>query len=87
MSVFIVLLAFLLVALSSLAMNSSKNESEENVEVLYLKQGCRQEFSDGGLTLPTRGLKYDFQVTINAKNLRNNRFSLSNRSTMLRKGL
>ena len=27
-------------------------------------QGWRQEFSDGGLTLPTRGLKYSFQGTI-----------------------
>ena len=37
-------------------------------------QGWRQEFSDGGLTLPTRGLEYGFQGTINAKNLRKNRF-------------
>ena len=40
-------------------------------------QGWRQEFSDGGLTLPTRGLKHGFQGTINAKNLRKNRLSLS----------
>ena len=33
-------------------------------------QGWCQEFSDGQLTLPTRGLKYGFQGTINAKNLR-----------------
>ena len=38
------------------------------------EQGWRQEFSDGGLTLPMRGLKYGFQGTINAKNLRKNRF-------------
>ena len=31
----------------------------------------------GGLTLPTRGLKYGFQGTINAKNFRKNRFSPS----------
>ena len=37
----------------------------------------RQEFSDEGLTLPTRGLKYGFQGTINAKNLQQNRVSLS----------
>ena len=30
-------------------------------------QGWNQEFSDGGLTLPTGGLKYGFQGTINAK--------------------
>ena len=36
------------------------------------RQGWRQDFSDGGLTLPTRGLKYGFQGTINAKNLRKN---------------
>ena len=40
-----------------------------------MEQGWRQEFSDGELTLPTRGLKYGFQATINAKNLRKNRFS------------
>ena len=40
-------------------------------------QGWRQELSDGGLTLPTRGLKYGFQGTINAKNLPKNRFSPS----------
>ena len=39
--------------------------------------GWRQEFSDGGLTLSTRGLKYGFQGTINAKNLQKNRFSPS----------
>ena len=31
----------------------------------------------GGLTLPTRGLKYGFQGTINAKNLPQNHFSPS----------
>ena len=30
-----------------------------------------------GLTLPTRGLKYGFQGTLNAKNLQKNRFSSS----------
>ena len=40
-------------------------------------QGWRHEFSVGGMTLPTRGLKYGFQGTINAKNLRKNRFSPS----------
>ena len=37
-------------------------------------QGWRQEFSDGGLSRPTKGLKYGFQGTINAKNLQKNRF-------------
>ena len=32
--------------------------------------------SDGGLILPTRGLKYGFQGNINAKNLRKNSFSM-----------
>ena len=41
------------------------------------KQGWHQEFSDGGLTLPMRGLKYGLQGTINAKNLRKNCFSRS----------
>ena len=45
-----------------------------------VKQGWRQEFSDEGLILPTRGLKYSFQGTINAKNLRKNRFSPSDGS-------
>ena len=40
-------------------------------------QGWRQEFSDGGMTLPRRGLKNDFQDTVNAKNLRKNRCSPS----------
>ena len=44
---------------------------------LSYTQGWRQEFSDGELTLPTRGLKYGFQGTINAKNLRKNRVSPS----------
>ena len=43
----------------------------------YMAKGWRQEFSDGGLTLPKRGLKYGFYGTINAKNLRKNRFSPS----------
>ena len=40
-----------------------------------------------GLTLPTRGLKYGFQGTINAKNLRKNRLSPSDGvASMLRRG-
>ena len=42
-------------------------------------QGWRQEFSDRGMTLPTRGLKYDFQGIVNAKSLRQNSFSPSDR--------
>ena len=42
-----------------------------------LQQRWRREFSGGGLTLLTRGLKYSFQNTTNAKNLRKNRFSPS----------
>ena len=32
-----------------------------------------------GLTLPTKGLKYGFQGTINAENLRKNRFPPSDK--------
>ena len=39
-------------------------------------QRWRLEFSDGGLTLPIRGLKYGLQGTINAKNLRKIAFHL-----------
>ena len=39
--------------------------------------GVAPGVSDGGLTLPTKRLKYCFQGTINAKNLRENRFSSS----------
>ena len=46
----------------------------------------RQEFSDGGLILPTRGLKYGFQGTINAKNLRKIAFHLPTGASMLRPG-
>ena len=35
-----------------------------------------------GLTLPMRGLKYGFQGTINAKNLRINSFSPSDREAI-----
>ena len=45
--------------------------------MVSLQQGWRREFSDGGLNLLMRGLKYGFQGTINAKNLRKNRFSPS----------
>ena len=37
-------------------------------------QGWRQEFSDGGLTPPTKDFKYGFQGTTNAKNLGKNHF-------------
>ena len=40
-------------------------------------RGGTRNFPTGGLTLPIRGLKYDFQGTINAKNLRKNRVSPS----------
>ena len=49
-------------------------------------QGWRQEFSKGGLTLPMRGLKYGFQGTISAQNLRKNRFHLPTGASMLRRG-
>ena len=41
------------------------------------EQGLLQEFSDGGLTLPMRGLECGFQGAINARNLRKNCFSSS----------
>ena len=40
---------------------------------LYVHNVCRggaMNFPTGGLTLPMKGLKYGFQSTINAKNLR-----------------
>ena len=48
-------------------------------------QGRRQEFSDGGLTLPTRGLKYGFQGNIDAKNLRKIAIHLPTGASMLRR--
>ena len=49
-------------------------------------QGWRQEFSDGGLTLPTKELKYGFESTINAKNLRK-RFAFQQGASMFQQGL
>ena len=40
-------------------------------------RGGARNFPTGGLTLPTRGLKYGFQGTTNAKNLRKILFSPS----------
>ena len=40
-------------------------------------RGGARDCPTGVLNLPTRGLKYDFQGTINAKNLRKNRLSPS----------
>ena len=48
-------------------------------------QGWHQEFSDGGLTLPTRGPKYRFWSTFYAKNLRQNTPS-DRRTKMFRRG-
>ena len=45
----------------------------------YKIQGWRQEFSDRGPTLPTRGLNCGFQGIVNAKNVRQNSFSPSER--------
>ena len=41
-------------------------------------RGGTRNFPMGELTLPMRGLKYGFQGTINAKNLRKNCISPSN---------
>ena len=40
-------------------------------------RGGARNFPTGGLTLPTRRLKYDFQGIVNAKNLRQNSLSPS----------
>ena len=40
-------------------------------------RGGARNFPTGGLTLPTKGLKYGFQGIVNAKNLRQNSFSPS----------
>ena len=51
-------------------------------------RGGARNFPTGGLTIQTRGLKYGFQGTINAKNLRKNRVSPSDGgASMLRRGL
>ena len=42
----------------------------------FSKQGWRQEFSDGGMNRPTRGLNYCFGGTFTAKNLRKKVFHL-----------
>ena len=50
-------------------------------------RGGARNFPTGRLTLPTRGLKYGFQRTINAKHLRKSRFSPSDGgASMLRRG-
>ena len=55
-------------------------------------RGGARNFPTGGLkygflTLPTRGLKYGFQGIVNAKNLRQNSFSPSDRgASMFRLG-
>ena len=41
--------------------------------VQFSPRGGARNFPTGGLTLPTRWLKYGFQGTINAKNLRKHR--------------
>ena len=46
----------------------------KTVGVYYTGGGARN-LRRGGMTLPTRGLKYGFQSVVNAKNLRQNSFS------------
>ena len=46
-------------------------------------RGGARNFPTGGLTLPTRGLKYGFQGTINAKNLPKIAFRLPTGASML----
>ena len=60
----------------------TRKASQNNIFMTHdnTLQGWHQEFSDGGLTLLTRGLKYGFQGTINAKDLQKNCFSPSNGS-------
>ena len=53
---------------------------------LIQPQGWRQEFSDVGLTFPTRGLKYGFQGTVNAKISEKIAFHLPTGARMLRRG-
>ena len=53
----------------------------ETVKIVYKEapkyRGGARNFPTEGLTPPTRGLKYGFQGTINAKNLQKNRLSPS----------
>ena len=53
------------------------SNATSNAMVIAVQRGWCQEFSYGGLALPTRGLKYGFHGTINARNLRKSRFSPS----------
>ena len=46
-------------------------------QILFSNSGGARNFPTGGLTLPTRGLKYGFKGSVNAKNLRQNSFSPS----------
>ena len=46
------------------------------IPLLTFRGGSRN-FPTGGLTLPTRGLKYGFQAMVNAKSLQQNSFSPS----------
>ena len=50
-------------------------------------QGVAPGIFRRGLTLPTRGLKYGFLGTVNAKNLRKIAFHLPTGASMLRGGL
>ena len=61
----------------------------ELIACIYIccQQGWRQEFSDGGLTLPTSELRYGFQGTINTKNLGKNHVSPSDGGYHARMGI
>ena len=59
--------------------------SESHSDILG--RGGARNFPTGGLTLPTRGLKYGFQGIVNAKNFLQNSFSPSDvGASMFRQG-
>ena len=55
---------------------SFKGPRRIRVTLAPIGRGGARNFPTGELTLPTRGLKYGFQGTINAKNLRKIAFHL-----------
>ena len=61
-------LAMLLLAI----LETEKVVQQESFLMFNMARGGARNFPMGGLTLPTLGLKYGFQGTINAKNLQEN---------------
>ena len=58
----------------------SNTIKHQSLVLMRLYLGWRQEFSDEGMALPTRGLKYGFHSTLLVRNLQKSRFSPSDGS-------